>query len=73
MTTKTTSKTDRQMQAATERIAREILGRTTLATQNSSADFAEQAVWQIKEALEAAYVAGHCAGWQQGRTAQTKS
>lgn len=42
-----------------ENIARTVLGLETLATQNSdSLDFHELAVWQIQEALEAAYQAG---------------
>ena len=41
------------------RIAREVLGLETLATRKSdSLDFSDQAVWAIREALEAAYQAG---------------
>lgn len=42
-----------------EEIALEVLGLETLETRNASElDFKEQAVWQIKEALEQAYRAG---------------
>lgn len=52
MTAKTTKK-------ELENIARSVLGLDTLATQNSDRlDFHEVAVWQIQEALEAAYKAG---------------
>ncbi len=52
MTAKTTKK-------EIENIARSVLGLDTLATQNSDRlDFHELAVWQIQEALEAAYKAG---------------
>lgn len=43
-------------------IARQHLNLETLATRNSdSLDFSDQAVWQIKAALEAAYRAGQAA------------
>lgn len=42
-----------------QRIAKTILDLETLETRNSdSLDFKEQAVWNIKEALEQAYRAG---------------
>lgn len=41
------------------KIAKEVLGLSTLEARNSdSLDFKEQAVWNIKEALERAYEAG---------------
>lgn len=40
------------------RIAREHLFLETLETRNSGVDFREQAVWCIRDALEAAYLAG---------------
>lgn len=41
------------------KIAHDILGLDTLATRNvDSLDFHEHAVWRIKEALNAAYMAG---------------
>lgn len=44
-----------------EEIAREKLGVETLETRNSDRlDFVELSVWQLKAALEAAYVAGAC-------------
>ena len=52
MTAKTTKK-------ELENIANTVLGLDTLATQNSDRlDFHELAVWQIQEALEAAFEAG---------------
>ena len=45
-----------------EQIAADILNLETLETLSSdSLDFKEQAVWDIKEALEAAYKAGQAA------------
>ena len=42
-----------------ETIARNILGLETLETRKmDDLDFSDQAVWQIKEALEAAFAAG---------------
>ena len=42
-----------------QKIARDVLGLETLETRNSDRlDFVELSVWQIKAALEAAYVAG---------------
>ena len=47
------------MEKQLEKIAKEFLFLETLETRNSdSLDFREQAVWCIKEALEAAYKAG---------------
>ena len=47
------------MNKAIDRIAREILGLETLARRNSdSLDFHDLSVWEIKRALEAAYIAG---------------
>ncbi len=47
------------MEVALEEIARKYLNVPTLATRNSDAlDFHECAVWSLKEALEAAYLAG---------------
>jgi len=48
-----------KMQKEIEKIAAEILGLETLESRNmDSLDFSDQSVWQLKEALEAAYVAG---------------
>lgn len=42
-----------------EQIASDVLGLETLQTRNmDSLDFSDQAVWQIKEALQQAYEAG---------------
>jgi len=42
-----------------ERIAKEVLNLETLETRdNDHDDFSDQAVWQIKKALEKAYQAG---------------
>ena len=47
------------MNAQIEKIAAKILGLETLKNRGSdSLDFSDQSVWQIKEALEAAYKAG---------------
>ena len=47
------------MKKTIDRIARDILGLETLETRKwDSLDFHDLAVWSIKEALEAAYVAG---------------
>jgi hypothetical protein len=46
-----------------EEIAKNILGLETLQTRNSdSLDFKEMSVWQVKEALEAAFLAGFKTG-----------
>jgi hypothetical protein len=46
-----------------EEIAKSILGLETLQTRNSdSLDFKEMSVWQVKEALEAAFLAGFKTG-----------
>jgi hypothetical protein len=48
---------------AVARIAQEVLGLATLDTRSSDAlDFSEQAVWQLRAALEAAYAAGAASG-----------
>jgi hypothetical protein len=48
--------------AAVERIANKYLGLDTLDTRNSDVlDFKDQAVWQIKAALQAAFNAGKAA------------
>lgn len=48
-----------KMEKEIEKIAAEILGLETLEARNmDSLDFSDQSVWQLKEALEAAYVAG---------------
>ncbi len=47
------------MNKAIDRIAREILGLETLERRNrDSLDFHDLSVWEIKRALEAAYIAG---------------
>jgi len=52
-----------QKNAALLQIAAQYLGLDTLETRNSdSLDFREQAVWNIKAALEAAFEAGRKAG-----------
>lgn len=49
-------------------IARRLLGIETLETQNSdSQDFHDLAVWQVRDALQAAYDAGVAAGRGAGR------
>lgn len=56
---KTTPKTTAKAQPYATKIAREILDLETLETRNmDSLDFHELAVWEIREALEAAYNAG---------------
>ena len=48
-----------RMESNIEKIAQDVLGLDTLETRNSDGlDFSDQAVWQIKAALEAAYKAG---------------
>ena len=47
------------MQTIIDEIARKHLGLETLETRNSDdLDFTDQAVWNLKEALEAAFCAG---------------
>jgi len=47
------------MKKQLEQIASKVLGLETLQTRNmDSLDFSDQAVWQIKEALQQAYQAG---------------
>ena len=47
------------MQSVLNKIAKKHLGLETLKTRNSdSLDFSDQAVWQIKAALQAAFEAG---------------
>lgn len=47
------------MEKRLEEIAKKILGLNDLATKNQDeADFSEQAVWNLKRALEEAYKAG---------------
>lgn len=54
--------------AATERVAKHMLGIDTLVTRNSDdLDFHEIAVWQVKAALEEAYRLGYIAGQQEAR------
>jgi hypothetical protein len=61
MKTKPTANAKAQPYAA--KIAREILDLETLETRRmDSLDFHELAVWEIREALEAAYNAGRQAG-----------
>jgi hypothetical protein len=56
---KTTQQQQRQASKVVEAIAKEILGLETLETRNSdSLDFSDQAVWTLRTALEAAYIAG---------------
>jgi hypothetical protein len=69
LTKKTNTKTDVRTMAATPArdaklltIARELLFLETLETRNMDGlDFSEQAVWSLKEALEAAFAAGRAA------------
>jgi hypothetical protein len=57
--TKSTQPATPPMDAALAHIAREYLGLETLESRHSdSLDFAEQGVWAIRDALEAAYRAG---------------
>ena len=50
------------------KIAREVLGLDTLETRHSDTlDFSDQAVWQLRAALEAAYNAGKAAARQSRR------
>ncbi|MAX27607.1 MAG: hypothetical protein CMJ19_24180 [Phycisphaeraceae bacterium] len=59
MNTKTTKRTQAYKDATVNEIAQRILGIDTLQTRKSdSLDFHEVAVWNIKEALEAAFEAG---------------
>jgi len=51
------------------KIAKEILQINTLYARDSdSLDFHELAVWDIKDALEAAYNEGHAQGYNEGRS-----
>lgn len=51
--------TPEELNAELTKIAKKYLGLKTLKTQNADGlDFKEQAVWQIKDALEAAYKLG---------------
>ncbi len=63
--------TRKQTQAAAEviaQIAKEHLDLDTLETRHSDRlDFSEQAVWQLRAALEAAYAAGLAERKAQGR------
>ena len=53
---------------AVAEIARRLLGIETIETQSSDAlDFHDLAVWQVREALQAAYDAGVAAGRGAGR------
>jgi hypothetical protein len=66
MKTKPTANTKVQPYAA--KIAREILNLETLETRRmDSLDFHELAVWEIREALEAAYNAGRQAAKSEGK------
>jgi hypothetical protein len=59
MKAKTTKRTQAYKDATVHEIAQRILGINTLQTRKSdSLDFHEHAVWNIKEALEAAFEAG---------------
>jgi len=59
----------KKMKAAVEKIAREALDLETLETRKMDGlDFKEQAVWSIKQALEAAYEAGRNAGKRSSKT-----
>ena len=59
----TPKRSNRKCQKAIEKIAKDILDLETLATRKwDRLDFQEQAVWSIKEALEAAYEAGRQEG-----------
>jgi len=61
--TNTTQHQQREAGKAIETIAKQVLGLDTLETRKSdSLDFSEQAVWTLREALEAAYAAGLAAG-----------
>lgn len=54
-----TTKQQKSMESATLEIARRKLHLDTLETRKSdSLDFSDQSVWCIKDALEAAYLAG---------------
>jgi len=56
---KTTKHTQAYKDATIQNIARDVLGLETLETRRrDSLDFHELAVWQIREALEAAFEAG---------------
>ena len=59
MAKKTTKRTQAYKDATINEIAQRILGIDTLETRKSdSLDFHEVAIWNIKEALEAAFEAG---------------
>jgi len=62
----------KRMNAAIQKIAREILNLETLETRRSdSLDFHDMSVWAIREALEAAYNAGKDAAIQKTKTTKT--
>ena len=64
----------KRMNKTLDRIAQEILNLHTLDTRHSDAlDFHDLAVWNIKEALEAAYMAGQEAGKKQAESAWLKA
>ncbi len=52
------NRNDRKRNELLLKIAKEHLTLDTLETQKCGEDFQEQAVWCIKDALEAAYIAG---------------
>ena len=63
---------DYTMKNEIEKIAAQILGIETLETRKmDSLDFSDQAVWQIKEALEAAYNAGRLHSVRKATNAKT--
>ena len=65
---KTTPTAKAEVQPYAAKIAREILDLETLETRRmDSLDFHELAVWEIREALEAAYNAGRQAGKSEGK------
>ena len=65
---KTTKTATAKVQPYAAKIAREILDLQTLETRRmDSLDFHELAVWEIREALEAAYNAGRQAGKSEGK------
>jgi len=65
---KTTKTATAKVQPYAAKIAREILDLETLETRRmDSLDFHELAVWEIREALEAAFNAGRQAGKSEGK------
>jgi hypothetical protein len=65
---KTTKTATAKVQPYAAKIAGEILDLETLETRRmDSLDFHELAVWEIREALEAAYNAGRQAGKSEGK------